>query len=426
MKTMTTQNSVQRADAPSAQRPGDELTRPFLLIADVAATSGEPAQAAVWAVDPSLHLLNAAADRISPAATPDPALAPHTTSDTVTKRTVGGDTAAGDTPRGQQSLEPRLMKLLCLLAADAGQVVGRQQLIDALWPRVVVNDNSLNRAVSDLRKALQTSDGHIWIQTIPKRGYRLCAHVQTLHGSAAGTTGAGAPANAAAPRTSTVKITARPEKPALPTSGGRLAQWRRWTPTAAAAVLLALSVLTQQAQPPNHTPAPLATLTPDRVVPGDSVLQGANGAAVVNSRYLQPGSRDRVLTDNSALNLEGRFQLLVEDNLPVADVPPAILVASHQLMAYVDRHDGISQLKLRHAFADDTPWVAFTTDEQIQHLQWSPLDDGLLFTVGQDARESGAPTYVRLMLLEMDTLSLHELYRREIAPNLEPASGKLT
>lgn len=414
MKTMTTQNSVQRADAPSAQRLGDELTRPFLLIADVAATSGEPAQTAVWAVDPSSHLLDADADRISPAATPDPAL--------------GTDTADGGAPRGQQSLEPRLMKLLCLLAADAGRVVERQQLIDALWPRVVVNDNSLNRAVSDLRKALQTSDGHIWIQTIPKRGYRLCAHVQTLHDPAADATGAGAaaPANAAAARTTAVKVTARPEKPAFPASGKRLAQWRRWTPTAAAAVLLALSVLTQQAQPPNHTLAPLATLTQDQVVHHDSVLQGANGATVVNSRYLQPGSRDRVLTDNSALSLEGRFQLLVEDNLPVADVPPAILVASHQLMAYVDRHDGISQLKLRHAFADDTPWVAFTTDEQIQHLQWSPLDDGLLFTVGQEVRESGAPTYVRLMLLEMDTLSLHELYRREIAPNLEPASGKLT
>src|SRR5690606_38532523 len=75
-----------------------------------------------------------------------------------------------------RQLEPRLMKLLCLLADANGQVLTRDDLMTALWPRVVVNENSLTRAVSDLRKALNPEPLAIaanLIETVPKRGYRL-------------------------------------------------------------------------------------------------------------------------------------------------------------------------------------------------------------------------------------------------------------
>ncbi len=75
-----------------------------------------------------------------------------------------------------RSLEPRLMRLLTLLAATPGRVLRRDALIEELWPRVIVNENSLTRAVSELRRKLETdSTAAPLIDTIPKTGYRLSA-----------------------------------------------------------------------------------------------------------------------------------------------------------------------------------------------------------------------------------------------------------
>ncbi len=78
-------------------------------------------------------------------------------------------------------LEPRLAKLLCYLAAHESQVIDRETLVSVLWPRVIVNENSLTRAVSELRKQLNTKDRRLmYIETIPKRGYRLSTPVELV------------------------------------------------------------------------------------------------------------------------------------------------------------------------------------------------------------------------------------------------------
>lgn len=78
-----------------------------------------------------------------------------------------------------RQLEPRLIKLLCILAANEDRVLSREQLVQELWPRVIVNENSLTRAVSELRKQLKSANSAIpnYIETIPKRGYRLIPQV---------------------------------------------------------------------------------------------------------------------------------------------------------------------------------------------------------------------------------------------------------
>jgi len=73
------------------------------------------------------------------------------------------------------------MALLMHLAGHAGQTVSREQLFEALWPGLVVSDDTLTQAVIKLRKALGDSAKNArYIQTIPKRGYRLTAPVE-LH-----------------------------------------------------------------------------------------------------------------------------------------------------------------------------------------------------------------------------------------------------
>ncbi|MGD8556766.1 MAG: tetratricopeptide repeat protein [Chromatiales bacterium] len=75
-------------------------------------------------------------------------------------------------------LEPRVAELLLFLAMKPGESISRSNLMDALWPNMVVGDEALSNAVNKLRKAL--GDDHhdpLFIETIPKVGYRLIAAV---------------------------------------------------------------------------------------------------------------------------------------------------------------------------------------------------------------------------------------------------------
>lgn len=71
-------------------------------------------------------------------------------------------------------VEPKVMDVLCALAAAGGEVVSREQLIAAVWSLEFGGDESVSRAVSLLRKALKEAGlSDEAIETVPKRGYRL-------------------------------------------------------------------------------------------------------------------------------------------------------------------------------------------------------------------------------------------------------------
>ena len=75
-------------------------------------------------------------------------------------------------------VEPKAMEVLTYLAARPGEVASREALLAAVWPGVVVGDDALTQVVIKLRKALgDASETPAYIQTIPKRGYRLIAPV---------------------------------------------------------------------------------------------------------------------------------------------------------------------------------------------------------------------------------------------------------
>lgn len=79
------------------------------------------------------------------------------------------------------NLEPKIMKVCQLLAAHAGDVVSRDELIDAAWGGKSGSDESLTRAIYVLRKAFGREPwcGAI-IETVSKKGYRLAAPVAPL------------------------------------------------------------------------------------------------------------------------------------------------------------------------------------------------------------------------------------------------------
>ncbi len=80
---------------------------------------------------------------------------------------------------GSEHLEPKVMELLLLLGSQPNQVISREAIMQRLWPRLVVGEDTLARAVFKLRKSLGDDARHSrYIETIPKRGYRFIYPLQ--------------------------------------------------------------------------------------------------------------------------------------------------------------------------------------------------------------------------------------------------------
>ncbi len=75
-------------------------------------------------------------------------------------------------------LRPKVMDVLVYLAARGGEVVSKNELIEAVWAKEFLADSALSRAVFELRGVLgDEAQEPKYIDTIPKRGYRLIAPV---------------------------------------------------------------------------------------------------------------------------------------------------------------------------------------------------------------------------------------------------------
>jgi DNA-binding winged helix-turn-helix (wHTH) protein/Tol biopolymer transport system component len=76
------------------------------------------------------------------------------------------------------ALTPKAFETLLILVQHNGHIVEKDYLMKAIWPDTFVEEVSLARNVSALRKALNVSDSGIqYIETFPKRGYRFVAEV---------------------------------------------------------------------------------------------------------------------------------------------------------------------------------------------------------------------------------------------------------
>jgi len=79
-------------------------------------------------------------------------------------------------------LPSKYMHVLVCLAERAGESISREYLMETVWKDTVVVEESLTRAISELRKIFADDTKHSqYIETIPKIGYRLLAPVLRLN-----------------------------------------------------------------------------------------------------------------------------------------------------------------------------------------------------------------------------------------------------
>jgi DNA-binding winged helix-turn-helix (wHTH) protein len=83
-------------------------------------------------------------------------------------------TAAGE----PVAISYRQLDVLLSLVTRAGQIVSKEDLLDAGWKDVAVGDNSLEQVISGLRRLLSAhASGVTYIETVARRGYRFAATV---------------------------------------------------------------------------------------------------------------------------------------------------------------------------------------------------------------------------------------------------------
>jgi DNA-binding winged helix-turn-helix (wHTH) protein len=87
------------------------------------------------------------------------------------------------TADGDVQLRPKAFEVLSYLIENADRLVTKEELIQAVWPSVIVTDEALTHCVSEARHAIGDG-GQAIIKTVPRRGYRFAAPVSRIAANA--------------------------------------------------------------------------------------------------------------------------------------------------------------------------------------------------------------------------------------------------
>ncbi|NKB35463.1 MAG: hypothetical protein GKR91_20375 [Pseudomonadales bacterium] len=274
-------------------------------------------------------------------------------------------------------LEPRLTKLLCYLAANEGQVVSRDELVKVLWPKVIVNENSLTRAVSELRKQLiVASDATDYIETIPKRGYRLLVPVE------------------AATVTSF-----------FPQSKSLFLPFSRPQRAGVAAMCLSLAASFWISQGINSSSAPV---------------------------YEEPLLlADEIVTDTNYFGGEVSLSTSESEVLSSESIEAPIINEDKTHFAYIQYdHTGSTVFLGEIAEVMKEPIAVFNSNKKLFNLAWSPIGNSLLFakqsTLTTAALFSNGVDNADLYSLDIDSFEVFKLVEQSAKPKLNEANNSLS
>jgi DNA-binding winged helix-turn-helix (wHTH) protein len=71
-------------------------------------------------------------------------------------------------------LSPRLVEILGFIVSRGGEIVTKDELLEKFWPDVHITENTLTRAIADIRKAIgDDASEPKYLQTAARRGYRF-------------------------------------------------------------------------------------------------------------------------------------------------------------------------------------------------------------------------------------------------------------
>src|SRR5262245_6439026 len=86
-------------------------------------------------------------------------------------------------------LRSKVFETLRVLVTNNGHLLGKDELMQAIWPDSIVEENNLDHNISTLRRTLgERAGGQKYIETVPRQGYRFVATVRQVGKEAASIT----------------------------------------------------------------------------------------------------------------------------------------------------------------------------------------------------------------------------------------------
>ena len=207
-------------------------------------------------------------------------------------------------------LTPKVFEILLMLVQNSGQVISKDDLMKRVWPDTFVEEGNLTQNISLLRKALgEGQNGHHYIETIARRGYRFIAPVNEARdealSAAAETTGpalgqTGPKSNgglesveaAGQPQVENVKP-ASSRLPATPARPAGLSSTQRWAPLVAI-IIAAVGVV-------YFSRGGKAVSSPGNVIESIAVLPFANAASDTETEYFNDKITESLINNLSQL-----------------------------------------------------------------------------------------------------------------------------
>jgi DNA-binding winged helix-turn-helix (wHTH) protein len=280
----------------------------------------------------------------------------------------------------KQTIEPRLMHLLCFVAANPERVLTRDQLTNELWPCVIVNENSLTRAVSELRKKLSVGNksGQQFLQTISKSGYRLIAEVRP---------------HSIPDKPRQNKLIARP----IPGAGSALA-WMK--PGAWQAVIGSMSLILA------------IVISTNQTSPFDGTLRFEPSIDLIADQVIDPQPQyEGAVVRFSANNSQAPGFPAFDNQTPVISSP--LVSEDGGTLAYIRNENNLSTIYLSGVESVESPMPVFSSENRLFNLSWSPLGNALLFaseplTIAKTLMDEDV-NHARLMMLDLESLRVSVL-----------------
>jgi adenylate cyclase len=193
---------------------------------------------------------------------------------------------------GEAPLRPKSFEVLRYLVENPGRLVSKDELVDAVWARVAVTDDSVAQCISEIRQAI--GDRQQWIiRTFPRRGYRFDV-----------------PVDATAPASMSESPEAAAPAPVLTSARWARVLRRPWATAAAGGLLLLVLVWVGVRSHPPPAAADRATI---------AVLRFANLSPDSGQDYLAEGlSEDLIagLSKSSSLFVIARHSAFAAGNEP--------------------------------------------------------------------------------------------------------------
>jgi pimeloyl-ACP methyl ester carboxylesterase/DNA-binding winged helix-turn-helix (wHTH) protein len=79
------------------------------------------------------------------------------------------------------SLRSKVFDTLALLVQNHGRLLRKDEIMQKIWPDAVVEENNLDHNISRLRRLLgEGRNGHKYIETVPRQGYRFVSEVKPI------------------------------------------------------------------------------------------------------------------------------------------------------------------------------------------------------------------------------------------------------